>query len=104
MENSASPLCGPAVSMLGLASNEGLGHARGGRYLGRLISGAQRWVTELRLSRLPATRLDDWIGVSRGWGLTLLVAGLCVAGQWLLILLQIVCRPCIRTMFETLSL
>ena len=25
MENSASPLCGPAVSMLGLASNEGLG-------------------------------------------------------------------------------
>ena len=27
MENSASPLCGPGVLMLGLASNEGLGHA-----------------------------------------------------------------------------
>ena len=25
MENSASPLCGPGVLMLGLASNEGLG-------------------------------------------------------------------------------
>ena len=100
---------GPDGMPLALKLNEGLGLAGGGGYLGRFISGAQRWVTnwlakDLSLPRLPATRLDDWIGVGGGWGLTLLIAGLCVAGQWLLILLQIFCRPCIRTMFETLSL
>ena len=61
-------------------------------------------IVQLVTGPLPATRLDSLLGVGPGWGLTLTIASLCVAGQWLLILLQIVCRPCIRTMFESLSL
>ena len=55
------------------------------------------------LARYPAW-LERMIGVRRdaAWGLS--VAALAVWLQWLLILLQIYCRPCIRTMFESLSL
>ena len=55
------------------------------------------------LARYPAW-LERMIGVRRdaAWGLT--VAALAVLLQWLLILLQLYCRPCIRAMFESLSL
>ena len=49
-------------------------------------------------------RLDSKLGVTPGVGLALVIAATCVAGQWTLILLQTFCRPCIRTMFESLSL
>lgn len=53
---------------------------------------------------VPATRLDDWMGVTEGWGLTLSIAGTCVFLQLALVLLQILCPLCVRTMFEWLSL
>lgn len=48
--------------------------------------------------------LDSKLGVGPGWGLTLLIATVCVVLQWVLFLLQMFCMPCIQTMFEALNL
>ena len=68
------------------------------------------WILCGRKGEPPTKRLLEWgwldskFGLGPGWGLTLLISGSAVLGQWILILLQIFCRPCIRTMFETLNL
>lgn len=55
------------------------------------------------LARYPAW-VERKIGLRRDAAWALTVAAVAVSLQWLLILLQLYCRPCIRTMFESLSL
>ena len=65
-----------------------------------MIKGFWSWIGR----PLPVTRLDDWMGVSQGWGLTLAIVAAGVALQLLMLGLLLVCRPCLRTIFEWLNL
>ena len=55
------------------------------------------------IARQPQpTRLDGWLGVGPGWGLTFAIAFPCALLSLFLQFSLIVCTPCLRTIFALL--